>query len=67
MFEFKKEDCKIDENFEGSLFERMDTYSGYLCPTCNAHLIKSMICLNACHLPKQWQTNFSKIMKGRKL
>lgn len=40
---------KTDPNFKGSLFEKLGL-SDKLCPTCNAHLAQSGICLNACHL-----------------
>jgi hypothetical protein len=47
------EERLVDENFEGSIFERMG-FSKYLCPKCKAHLWKardgSLICLNGCHL-----------------
>jgi len=65
MFGFKKEDCKIDENFKDSGLKLVGL-SEYLCPNCNAHLRDNngeLICLNACHLPKQWQINFNKKMK----
>jgi len=61
MFSFKPDECKIDPNFKGSIFEELG-HSKYLCPKCNAHLAKDMICLNACHLPEHWQKRFAKKM-----
>jgi hypothetical protein len=65
MFGFRKEDLKKDGDFRGSIFDKLEL-SEYLCPVCEAHLKEScgeLICLNACHLPKQWQMNFDKITK----
>jgi hypothetical protein len=64
MFGFKKEDMKTDEKFKGSIFDKVGM-SPYLCPSCEAHLKETdgeLICLNGCHLPMQWQINFSKEM-----
>jgi hypothetical protein len=33
-----------------------------LCPICKAHLVKSGICLNACHLTKHQREKFAEIM-----
>lgn len=46
---------KKDPNFKGSVFETLGFSENY-CPSCNAHLMPSGICLNACHLtPDQRQ------------
>jgi len=53
---------KIDKEFKKGLMRNMG-FSKYLCPVCNAHLKDcpngDLICLNTCHLPKQWQKRFS--------
>ncbi len=65
MFNFKESEVKKDPSFQDSIFEELG-FSEYLCPECNAHLKKAgsgLICLNACHLPKQMQKSMSNIMK----
>lgn len=50
-----------DENFEGSIFEKMG-FDAELCPKCNAHL-HGGICLNACHLSESQMKRFQLIME----
>lgn len=38
--------------------------SKYLCPNCDAHLAKSGLCLNACHLGEKGKARFIAIMLG---
>jgi len=51
---------KVDENFKGSLWEKMG-YESRLCPFCGAHLRKG-ICLNACHLNARLKKKFNNTM-----
>ena len=66
-FDIEKDELKEDTEFSGSIFEDIG-YSKYLCPCCGSHLKESMgrlICLNACHLPIDWQKRFLKIVSGK--
>jgi len=63
--ELKEMKLKKDKNFKGSLAEKLG-FSEYFCPKCKAHLKKTnddLICLNACHLPKEWKKDFHNLMK----
>ena len=64
-FDVEKDHLKVDERFKGSIWEQLE-YSKYLCPECGTHLKESigeLICLNGCHMPKQWQKRFHEDMK----
>ncbi len=54
---------KIDENFAGSIWEKLG-YSNELCPTCNAHIYNG-ICLNACHLSALLRVKFNDAIKAK--
>lgn len=62
--EWQNTEKKIDPNYAGSIFEAMDL-SDKLCPACNAHLSKSDICLNACHLGTDGRQRFQGALTGQ--
>jgi hypothetical protein len=59
---------KKDEHFKGSFTEKLG-FSEFICPECKAHLKDvdgDLICLNGCHMPKQWQDRFTKIVSEKR-
>lgn len=44
---------------QGCLCDLIDTLAPWLCPECDAHLARSGICLNACHLTAAQHARFS--------
>ena len=51
-----------DENDGGAILG----LSKYLCPNCAAHLARSGICLNACHLGRMGMARFNAVMLREK-
>lgn len=60
--EWEEAEKKVDESFAGSIYEELGL-TDKLCPVCNAHLTKSGICLNACHLGTDGMSKFANMMK----
>ncbi|PAW76792.1 MAG: hypothetical protein B9S32_13725 [Verrucomicrobia bacterium Tous-C9LFEB] len=52
----------VDPGFKGSVFEKMECFSHWVCPHCNAHLSDSLICLNGCHMPQRTREKFNRLM-----
>lgn len=55
-------DLKKDPDFNGSIWDKMELYSDLLCPICEAHVTKTGICLNACHLSPASRDRFNKLV-----
>ena len=52
---------KTDPDFKDSIFDKMG-HTDQLCPICGAHITKSDICLNGCHLAHQTLEKFNGMM-----